>query len=117
MSVACVLALHRVLQTALQGSQRAAYPRLDRAERLAHLRRDLGMAEALEERERDALPLRRRELVQARRERARLPCLAQQVERSRRVVGHGVVHVFVLVLAADASGTGGARLGLGLLAA
>src|SRR6516165_9877240 len=91
-------ALHRGVETALQRNERAAQPRLDRAERLAHLCRDLAVAEALEEREREALSLRRRELVDARRERTRVRGPAQQLERPRCIVGHGLVHVVVLAV-------------------
>ena len=52
------VAIRRRSQAALQRQQRAAHPRLDGAERLAHLVGDLGVAQALVERERDALPLR-----------------------------------------------------------
>jgi hypothetical protein len=113
----CALAAHGGIEAALQRRQRAAHPRLDGAERLAHLGRDFGVAEPLEEGEGDALPLARRELFHARRERTRLGSPAQQIERAGRFVGHGVVHVVVLAVAALARWSGGAHLGLGLQAA
>ena len=115
---ACGVALDRALQAALQRHQRAAHPRLHGAERLAQLRRDLGVAEALEEGQRDALPLQRRELVHARR-RARAPPTARLSRSSGpgAVVGHGVVHVFVLAVAGVRRTLDGPHLGLGLVAA
>ena len=75
----------------------------------------LGVAEALVEREGDALPLQRTEPVHALAERARIGRPAQQVERAGRIVGHGVVHVFVLAVgAASGGGTLGLQPGLGL---
>src|SRR4051794_26595590 len=105
------------VEAALQRRQGATHPRLDGAERLAHLARDFGVAEALEERERDALALAWRELVHARRERAGIGGPAQQIERAGRLIRHGVVHVVVLGVAAAAGWSGSAHLGLGLLAA
>ena len=106
----------RALQAALEREQRAPHPRLDRAERLAQLLGHLGMAEALVEGERDALPLQRAELVHALAERPRIGRPAQQVERAGRCVGHGVVHVVVLGVGAAGGGTLGLQSGLRLLA-
>ena len=93
-------------EATLQRLQRTPHPRLHGAQRLAHRFRDFCVTQAVKKRQRHTLALLGVQPLHALRQRTCIRGLAQQVERVGRGVGHGVVHVGILVVVGNIGNVG-----------